>query len=178
MLTRGNGGASLAATAAAAMSHHLCCSRRLRRPRYGCDGHRRRRWRHTRHLCRRLAERRLRGVDGTAGLLVGRPVLRRRSGSSSDGGGKAMASNSAGLGRRHRAAAAQRLFPGSRSTHASAGRWRRRASGPVCLEEEAVRLPTAAAARFGGGRVGQRISSASVCVRFGGAMWGWGWEAR
>jgi len=80
MWTRGNGGANLAATAAAAMSRHLCCPRRLRRLRCGCDAHRRRRWRHTRHLCRRFAERRLRGVDGTAGQLVGRPVLRRRSG--------------------------------------------------------------------------------------------------
>jgi len=49
-----------------------------------------------------------------------------------------MASESAGLGRRYRAAAAQRPFQGSRSTHASAGRWRRRASGPACLHDDEV----------------------------------------
>jgi len=87
-----------------------------------------------------------------------------------------MTSDPAGLGRRYPAAAAQRPFQDSRSSHALAGHWRRRASGPACLGAEAVRLRTAAAARCGGGRVGIRISSANVCVGFGGAMWARGWE--
>jgi len=76
--SRGNGGANWAATAAAAMSRPLLLPSpststllRLRRPSAAGGA------RHARHPCRRFGERRLRGVDGTAGELVGRPVLRR-----------------------------------------------------------------------------------------------------